>query len=293
MTSHTRINRLRFALKEGDASFALRLLDEMRAENYPKALLRPFLASCHPGLDESFLDLDLVPSCLFIAPLLPGALAGLPLDARRLFLTHGCDLREFVTDYLNDDLRGERPLYNDLPALDIHTYYQLVHRSPARSEWLKRHTALECLAFEVISGIQSEITALRRWRSSHHDALLEQPWIWIQPSKDLLKSDRHFVVSAPYGVQKVSNFEEAVVLIQQATDNLLNGGATYLLWNSTDEPPTGWISVLRGLKQQRTMPFQQIGETRHGLQEIRPIRFSSEPSLLAIDASWFARRNPR
>ena len=60
MTSHTRIDRIRFALKAGDVQSALSLLDQLRSESYPKALVRPLLASCHPGLDHKFLDLDLV-----------------------------------------------------------------------------------------------------------------------------------------------------------------------------------------------------------------------------------------
>ena len=51
--------------------------------------------------------------------------------------------------------------------------------------------------------------------------------------------------------------------------------------------------MLIGIQEVRLTPFQQIGESRHGLQEIRPIRFSEERSLLAIDASWFSRRTPK
>ena len=105
MTSHARIKRLRDAIAEGDTKAALRLLALVRAEHYPKALLRPVLNNCHPWLDDSFLDLDLVPARLLLAPLLPDALSGSLLDSRRLLLTHGCDASSFVKHHLNSVLR--------------------------------------------------------------------------------------------------------------------------------------------------------------------------------------------
>ena len=132
MTSHTRMARLRCALAEGDAESALSILEQIRAQKYPKALLKPLLASCSPGLDEIFLDLDLVPPSLLIAPCLPEALKTAPLDERRLSLAHSCTTAEFVTNHLNEVLRGERPLYEDLPALGIYTY--LLQRSPTRCD---------------------------------------------------------------------------------------------------------------------------------------------------------------
>ena len=157
MASYTRINRLRSALLEGDIEAALRLLAQIRADKYPRVLLRPLLSSCHPGLDESFLDLDLLPPSLLIAPRLPEAIVGSPLDSRRLSLTHRCSPIEFVTQHLNEVLRGERPLYADLPALNIHTYQRLVRLSPGRCDWLKRFTAFECLALEAITGVEAEV----------------------------------------------------------------------------------------------------------------------------------------
>ena len=90
MASYTRINRLRSALLEGDIEATLRLFAQIRADKYPRVLLRPLLSSCHPGLDESFLDLDLLPPSLLIAPRLPEAIVGSVLDSRRLSLTHRC-----------------------------------------------------------------------------------------------------------------------------------------------------------------------------------------------------------
>ena len=43
MASYTRINRLRSALLEGDIEAALRLLAQIRADKYPRVLLRPLL----------------------------------------------------------------------------------------------------------------------------------------------------------------------------------------------------------------------------------------------------------
>ena len=294
MTSYTRINRLRSALSEGDIEATLRLLAQMRADKYPKVLLRPLLSSCHPGLDESFLDLDLLPPSLLIAPRLPEAIVGSPLDSRRLSLTHRCSPIEFVTQHLNEVLRGERPLYADLPALNIHTYQRLVRLSPGRCDWLKRFTAFECLALEAITGVEAEVSALSRWAPSRHDASLERPLFWIQASPQQEVYNFQSLNFASYAVAKVTNNQEALALIKNATDQFLNGGATYLLWNRADEqPPASWISMLIGIQEVRSTPFQQLGESRHGLQEIRPIRFSEERSLLAIDASWFSRRTPK
>ena len=239
MTSHTRINRLRCALAEGDAKTALTLLDQIRSDQYPKALLRPLLASCHQGLEESFLDLDLVPASLLIAPCLPAALEKAPLDERRLSLTHGCTPFEFVTQHLNEVLRGERPLYEDLPALDIHTYRDLAHRSPTRCNWLISITALECMALEAVIGIQSEDSALKRWCRSH-DALLERPWIVIGSSNGQIEIDHRSVDLPEDGIKTITTAEEASALIEEATDHLLKEGATYLLWNKAGNPqPTG------------------------------------------------------
>ena len=114
--SNARISDLRQAIAAEDTKAALKLLTFIRANQYPKALLRPVLSSCHPGLDGCFLDLDLVPAHLLLAPRLPAALDEAPLDSRRVLLTHGCDVASFVTLHLNEVLRGERPLYDDLPS---------------------------------------------------------------------------------------------------------------------------------------------------------------------------------
>ena len=292
MTSDTRMDRLRCALTEGDTKTALSLLDQVRSQKYPKALLRPLLASCSPGLDESFLDLDLVPPSLLIAPCLPEALETAPLDERRLLLTHGCTPAEFVTKHLNEVLRGECPLYEDLPALSIYTYLELAQRSPARCGWLKRLTALECLALEATSGIQNEVSALSRWRRSQHDALLEEPCILIHRSDYDKESDNQGINFTNHRIRSVRDTGESYALIQNATDQLLKGGATYLLWNRSGQPPESWISIARGIKQHKTKLLHQIGETRHGLEEINPIRFIKERSLLSIDAAWLTRRSP-
>ena len=293
MTNDVRITRLRHALDEGNVEEALKLLALVRAENYPKALLRPLLASCNPGLDESFLDLDLVPSSLFIAARFPGALDSAPLDSRRLLLTHGCGLTRFLKDHLNEVLRGDRPLYDDLPALDINSYRQLVQLSPVRCGWLQRMTVLECLALEATHGVEAKVSALNRWRPSRHDVLLERPWIWINAVAGQAKADLQVHDLAGRGIREITNPGQASALIHEAADQVLSGGATYLLSNRADLPPASWTFLLQGLCQQQTKLLQQIGETRHGLEEIRPVRFSEERALLAIDAVWLARRNPR
>ena len=103
--------------------------------------------------------------------------------------------------------------------------------------------------------------------------MLERPLIWIQALLQEEVSNLKSLDFASHAVTKVTNNQEALALIKNATDHLLNGGATYLLWNRADEqPPARWISMLIGIQEVRSTPFQQIGESRHGLQEIRPIR---------------------
>ena len=292
MTNHTRMDRLRCALAEGDAESALSILEQIRARKYPKALLRPLLASCSPGLDDNFLDLDLVPPSVLIAPCLPEVLKAVPLDERRLSLAHSCTTAEFVTRHLNEVLRGERPLYEDLPALSIYTYLELVQRSPGRCGWLNRLTALECLALEAKIGIQNEVSALSRWRPSLHDALLEEAYILIHGLDQSKESDNQIINFTNHRLRPVTNTDEAYALIQDAAEHLLKGGATYLLWNKDGQPPESWISMVREIKRHKSKLFNQIGDTRHGLEEINPIRFMRERSLLSIDAAWLVRRSP-
>ena len=291
--SNARISDLRQAIAAEDTKAALKLLTSIRANQYPKALLRPVLSSCHPGLDGCFLDLDLVPPHLLLAPRLPAALDEAPLDSRRVLLTHGCDVASFVTLHLNEVLRGDRPLYDDLPAIDIHHYRLLVELSAARRSWLNKLSALECLSLEATKGLEAEVSALQRWRPSRHDELHERPWIWIQALAGQAKAGLEVLDFDGHGIRLVNSLKESTELIEEAASQLLSGGATYLLWNRVDPPPASWLSVLRGLKQCNPSSFHQISETLDGLQQIsRPVH-SKERSLLAIDACWLARRNPR
>ena len=149
------------------------------------------------------------------------------------------------------------------------------------------------MALEAVIGIQSEDSALKRWCHSSHDALLERPWIVIGSSNGQIEIDHRSVDLPEDGIKTITTAEEASALIEEATDHLLKEGATYLLWNKAGNPPANWITMMRGIKQSKAKLLHQIGETRHGLEEINPIRFNKDRSLLAIDASWLARRNPQ
>ena len=172
MQSPAQLGRLRQALAADDLPGALHLFSLLRQQAYPAALLRPLLASCHPGLDGAYLNLDLLPAALLLAPRFPAALSHSSLDPLLLELAHGCDLQTFVEEHLNEVLRGERPLYPGLPALDIRHYHQLVQLTPGRRPWLRARTALDCLALENPASAGS---ALGRWAPSRHDATTRAP----------------------------------------------------------------------------------------------------------------------
>jgi O-antigen biosynthesis protein len=288
MQAPAQLGRLRQALEADDLPGALAVLSLLRQQAYPAALLRPVLASCHPGLDAPYLNLDLVPAALLLAPRFPQALVHSSLDPLQLELAHGCDPLTFVNAHLNRVLRGERPLYPGLPALDIRHYHQLVQLTPGRRVWLRSRTALDCLALESPGADPS---ALGRWAPSRHDALLERPWVWIQgpgqPSGQLLGQ-----ALGVDGVMAVSDPAAAAALAEDAARRLLQGGGHYLLWNGSDPPPAAWGPLIRGLAARRQRPFCQLGETREGLREILPARPSAAPALLAIAAHWLARRQP-
>ncbi|CAK6687778.1 hypothetical protein OGCDGJMD_00290 [Cyanobium usitatum str. Tous] len=289
MQSPAQLGRLRQALAADDLPGSLAVLSLLHQQAYPAALLRPVLASCHPGLDGAYLNLDLLPAALLLAPRFPAALVHSNLDPLLLELAHGCDLQTFVSEHLNGVLRGEMPLYPGLPALDIRYYHQLLQLTPGRRGWLRARTALDCLAMESPGA---DLSALGRWAPSRHDALLEKPWIWIQgpgqPCGHLLGQ-----ALALDGVRLVPDRAGAEALAIDTAQRMLQGGGHYLLWNGSAPPPASWGPLIRGLAARRPhRPFCQLGETREGLREILPARPSAEPALLAISAHWLARRQP-
>lgn len=278
------IGRLRQALAAADLAGALQLLAELRRQRYPQALLRPVLAAAHPGLDPAYLDLALLPPAVLLAPRIPEALDRLPFDPLRLQLAHGCAGASFLAASLPAVLRGERPLYAGLPALDLRYYYQLLQLTPDGRSRLRRASALECLAAEPCAqpaaaaaqhgdaGGSSCSSALQRWAPSSHDALLERPWMPLQPLLDL---------------------EQAEALAVDAARRLLAGGAIYWLASGDSAPPAEWWPLLRGLIARRPGPFWQLAAGREGPLERLPLRPGDGPFLLAVDAAWIACRQPR
>jgi hypothetical protein len=278
------------------------LLAQLREQDYPAALLRPVLGMCHPGLDSEFLDLELVPPSILLAPRFPELLGESCLDPLLVELAHGCDLRSFVDGPLNLVLRGERPLYQGLPALPIVGYQELQRSSRTGSRLLRTTSALTCLAREAglvarAQAAPSSCTiplpgsALTRWAPSHLDAQLEIPWIWIdgpgQRDGECIAQDLELD-----GRISVSDRNAAAQLVLDASRRVLEGGAWYLIGNRVEPPPAGWTGLIRGLVRLRNRPLCQLGLTSDGLREILPLRPSAAPALLSVSAHWLARRQP-
>jgi O-antigen biosynthesis protein len=302
MDSPASLGRLRQALAAGNPTACLALLAQLREQVYPATLLRPVLAGCHPGLDPVFLDPDLVPATILLAPRFPELLRECCLDPLLVEMAHGCDLFAFVVGPLTQVLRGERPLYAGLPALNIGCYQQLMQLSRAGRRWLRTSSALDCLARETSlvaraqaapprSTTDQPVTALARWAPSQLDGLLAHPWIWIQgPGQpDGARLAQALVLDGSVAVGDASS---AAHLVLDASRRVLEGGAHYLLWNGTEPPPASWLALIRGLAGLRDRPFCQLGQTSRGVCEILPLRPSAAPALLAISAHWLARRQP-
>ena len=295
--------QLKQALQAGDAEVAIAAVQAMGRAVYPTSLLQALLAPCHPGLDPRFLDPALVPAPLLLAPALPAALMHQPLDARRLALCHGTDLQTFVATGLNAVLRGERPLYAELPAVPIEAVREALWTIPQRRAWLEQLSVLECLAMEVVLPGQPELpSALGRWRPCSLDAALEPLWLWLErpaagSSPDLALAEAHRRAGALgfAQVRLLSGAAGAAGLTAEACRLLLAGRQVRLVvWNGRGELVSAWGDWLRGLPPQSAGPaLTQLRVTAHGAERLQPLRPCPEPSLLAIDGGWLARRQPR
>ncbi|MEB3354174.1 MAG: rhamnan synthesis F family protein [Cyanobacteriota bacterium] len=285
---------LRQALESADGEKACELLQVLRREGYPSALLRPVLASCHPGLDPCYLDLALLSPALLLASRIPALLGEVPLDPLRLQQTHGCDLATFLACDLQAVLRGIRPLYAGLPAIEIRHYHQLVQLNRRRLPWLRRHSALECLALEAEAGLEAEVSALSRWAPSRLDRLLTRPWVWLELPCHQGDATLFAQVLGIRAVGRLGSTEaRAAQLADQAARLTLQGGGWFILWTGEEPPPAAWRPLLQGLLHDCHYPLAQLGMDAQGVTEFLPARPSASPSLLAIAASWLAKRQPR
>lgn len=292
--------QLQQALQAGDAQAAIAAVQAMARAAYPASLLRTLLAPCHPGLDPQFLHPALVPAPLLLAPALPAALAHQPLDARRLALCHGQDLQTFVATGLNAVLRGERPLYRQLPAVPIEAVREALWHTPQRRSWLEHLSVLECLALEAALPGQPELpSALRRWCPDTLDAALAPVWLWLErPAAGLPRegalgaAHRRGAALGFTQVRLLSGVADAEALIAEACSLLLAGRqARLVVWNGRGEPAGIWGDWLRGQAAQSSgVALTQLRITTQGAEPMRPLRACPEPSLLAIDAGWLARR---
>lgn len=302
MDSPALLARLRQVIAADHPTAAMALLAQMRQQGYPAALLRPVLGMCHPGLDPEFLDLELVPPSILIAPCFPELLGESCLDPQLVELAHGCDLRSFVDGPLNLVLRGERPLYQGLPALPIVAYQELQRSSRTGRGLLRATSALTCLAREagLVARAQAAPSrcpnslpgsALTRWAPSDLDGQLEIPWIWIDGpgQRDGACIAQNLELD---GSIAVSDRNAAAQLVLDASRRVLEGGAWYLIGNRGDCPPAGWKALIQGLVRIRSRPLCQLGLTSDGLREILPLRPGTAPALLAVSAHWLACRQP-
>jgi GT2 family glycosyltransferase len=292
LVSTNQLHAFRTALHAGDADAALRCLEALKQQAYPPGLLRSLLAPCHPGLDAVYLDPQLVPEALLLAARFPQLAACSGLDPLRIALSHGCDLASFASQHLNPVLRGEKPLYTGLPALEIRHYQQLLRLDPARRGCLHQHSVLACLAMEPGPSDRGEAEPLRRWQPSRHDQLLDTPWLLIVASGQ----EDAFALTASLGVAAVTpvhDLASAGALCRDAASRLLQGGAHYLLWRGDHAPEPIWADWIRGLVGLRRAPLVQLGEVDGAFGEVLPPRFQPCEGLLAIDARWLARRHPR
>ncbi len=295
--------QLQQALQAGDVQAAIAAVQAMARAVYPPSLLQVLLGPCHPGLDPQFLDPALVPAPLLLAPALPAALAHQPLDVRRLALCHGPDLQAFVATQLNAVLRGERPLYAELPAVPIEAVREALWHTPQRRVWLEHLSVLECLALEAALPGQPELpSALRRWHPCSLDAALEPVWLWLErpaagASREQALAEAHCRAAALgfTQVRLLSGAADAEALVAEACRLLLAGKqARVVVWNGRGELASAWGDWLRGLAVQSSgAALTQLRLTAQGAERLQPLRACQEPSLLAIDAGWLARRQPR
>ncbi|MCP9928008.1 rhamnan synthesis F family protein [Cyanobium sp. CH-040] len=287
------------ALERGDAAAAIAAIEAMVRLRYPPALLRSILGACHPCLDPQFLDPAVVPAPLLLAPALPAALARSPLDARRLALCHGDDLQGFVRNGLNRVLRGEAPLYADLPAVPIEVVRENLWFTPGRRPWLERLSVLECLALEVAPSPPEFPPALRRWSSSPLDAEREPAWVWLElaaphdsPQQAEAQARLRGMALGFADTRLIKGPADVDALVEDACGQSLAGGARYVLGLGRGELSPCWGDWIRGLALASPGPLLQLVATPGGACPRQPPRPGPEPSLLAIDADWLARRRP-
>ena len=129
-----------------------------------------------------------------------------------------------------------RSLYDNLPALDIYSYRQFLELSPAYCDGLNYLTTFECLCLESARGVDSNSSALRRWRASPHDVFLDKPCIWIHAVEGQSKAIYEAFDIDCRSFRTITSSKHAGDLIQDACAQLLKIGATYLLWNRADPP---------------------------------------------------------
>ncbi len=272
-------------MDDGDVTAALAAVAAMVCLGYPPELMRLVLGRCHPGLDAAFLDPALVPAPLLLAPVLPAALAHSPLDARRLAYCHGDDLQAFVRRGLNRVLRGELPLYSELPPVPIEVVRESLWCTPERRAWLHQLSVLECLALEAVPAAAAIPSALRRWRPSELDRELQPTWVWLElaaatdaPERTSAQA-RLRAMGLGFGASRViAGPADGAALVREACRYALGNGARYVLWTGAGALPACWGDWIRGLVERSGAPLVQCFAAADGVRPLHPPRPRPEPS---------------
>lgn len=177
--------------QRGEHGPLLRLLRRYRREPWDGLAIRNALKPQHRHLDHRFLHPQLLPVELLVDPdgWTPDQ-AGFHLDA--LQAAHP-DLKEpdhlISSGILNQILRGERPLYDDLPALSIDAYaaeLRRSHRAICKREQLSALAHLNSYGRDAFHQGEAVATCLDRYRIQVEAKPIcaarrpiQQPWLVV------------------------------------------------------------------------------------------------------------------
>ena len=182
---------LNLSKEQGQHGPLIRLLRRYRREQLDAAEVRAALKPRHPDLDQRFLHPQLLPPELLVSPetWTPEA-SGLHGEA--LLAAHPCltSPEQLISSgILNRILRGEIPLYDDLPALAIDAYAAEL-RQPQRA--LCRQQLLSALAHLSLHGRdgfrrgEAVAACLDLYRPAARDqdriplmCTIQQPWLVV------------------------------------------------------------------------------------------------------------------
>jgi hypothetical protein len=197
-------------------------------------------------------------------------------------------------------LRGERPLYPELPAIPIEVYRDELCFTPERRTWLQQLSILECLALEAEPGAVPITSALRRWHPSDLDDHRGPRWEALHIIRDNGETPEQARADACLLAMRLGFDAARVVkgpadcdaLVVEAAQAVLGRGAWYGVWTHSSPPDRDWGEWIRGLTRVESAPLMQVVDSGEGVYSQFPVRPCGSLSLLAINARWLARRDP-